>query len=99
MPPPAAADVAVAQFVELAAEPLLLAELPAAAELLEELELLHPAASKIDPTAAADATIAFDARKVNPPHAGPGSTGASVGILAKQVAILHKEVERKVTGW
>jgi len=67
----------VAQFVELAAEPLLLlAELPAAAELLEELELLHPAASKIDPTAAADATIAFDARKVKPsPCRPPGILG------------------------
>ena len=77
MPPPVAADVAVAQFVELAAEPLLLlAELPAAAELLEELELLHPAASKIDPTAAADATIAFDARKVKPsPCRPPGILG------------------------
>jgi len=39
---------------------------PAAAELLaelEELELLQPAASKIDPTAATAATIALDARK------------------------------------
>jgi hypothetical protein len=76
MPPPAAAEVAVAQFVELAAEPLLLAELPATgAELLEELELLQPAASKIDPTAAAVATIAFDARKVKPSHAAPRARG------------------------
>jgi hypothetical protein len=78
MPPPAAADVAVAQFAELAAEPLLLGELPAAAaaELLEELELLQPAASKIDPIAAADATIAFDARKVIPsPARLPGVNG------------------------
>jgi hypothetical protein len=42
---------------------------PPAAELLgevaelEELELLQPAASKIDPTAATAATIALDARK------------------------------------
>ena len=55
----------VAQFVVEAALELP----PAAAALLEELaelvepELLHPAASKIDPTAAADATIALDARK------------------------------------
>jgi hypothetical protein len=97
MPPPAAAEVAVAQFVELAAPPLLL--LPdAAAELLEELELLHPAASRIDPTAATDATIAFDARKVKPSPCRPWSTGASVGILARQVVILAKWVERKVTG-
>ncbi len=61
----------MAQFVELAAEPLPLAELPAAAELLEELELLHPAASKIEPIAAADATIAFDARKVKPSPCRP----------------------------
>jgi hypothetical protein len=57
MPPQAAAEVHVAQSVVLADEPP-----PAAAELLELL--LHPAASRIDPTAAADATIAFDARKV-----------------------------------
>ena len=79
----------MAQFVELAAEPLLLDdELPVAAELLEELELLQPAASKIDPIAAADATIAFDARKVKPsPCRPPGvCRGASVGILARQVA-------------
>ena len=30
---------------------------------LDELELLQPAASKIDPIAATDATIALDARK------------------------------------
>jgi hypothetical protein len=69
MPPPAATEVAVDQSVVLAA-PVLLAVLPLAAELLEELEL-HPAASKIDPTAAAVATIAFDARKVEPSHASP----------------------------
>ncbi len=57
----------VAQFADEAA---LAEELPPPAaallgELAElvELELLHPAASKIDPTAAADATIALDARK------------------------------------
>lgn len=62
--------MAVAQL-QLAAALALAVELPppAAAELLagldelEELELLQPAASKIDPTAATDATIAFDARK------------------------------------
>jgi hypothetical protein len=70
MPPPAEADVTVDQSLELAAEPLLLAE------PLEELELLHPAASRIDPTAATDATIAFDARKVKPsPCRPPRSTG------------------------
>jgi hypothetical protein len=68
MPPPAVADVAVAQFAEA---PALLLPPAAAALLLEELELLQPAASKIDPTAATDATIAFDARKVKPSHAGP----------------------------
>jgi len=68
MPPKAAAEVAVLALTDGAA----LAEVlvPAAAELLagalaelEELELLQPAASKIDPTAATDATIALDARK------------------------------------
>ena len=71
MPPPWLADVAVDQFV--AAELLVPAaadeELPAAAGvlLLEEPELPQPAASKIDPTAAAATTIVFDARKLNPP--------------------------------
>src|SRR5215470_38097 len=71
MPPPPAADVAVDQSVELAELPPAEDELPAAAAVLEELELLQPAASMIDPTAAAVATIAFDARKVKPSHAGP----------------------------
>jgi len=82
MPPPPAAEVAVAQLAELAAEPPLLA----GAELLEELELLQPAASNIDPTAAAVATIAFDARKVKPSRAAPRGAGAGVSILARQVA-------------
>ena len=56
----------MAQFAA-PAEPLPLAaadDPPAAAALLEELELelLQPAASKIDPTAATVAAIAFDAR-------------------------------------
>jgi hypothetical protein len=61
--------VTVDQSVELP-ELLPAEELPAAAEL-EGPELLQPAASMIDPTAAAVATIAFDARKVKPSHAGP----------------------------
>jgi hypothetical protein len=73
MPPPAVADVAVDQSVVVPAPAAADDELPAAAgaELLEELELLQPAASMIDPTAAAVATIAFDARKVKPSHARP----------------------------
>ena len=77
MPPPAAADVAVDQSVVVPAEllaPAAAGELAvaAAAAVLEELELLlHPAASMIDPTAAAVATIAFDARKVKPSRARP----------------------------
>jgi hypothetical protein len=71
MPPPAVADVAVDQSVVLL-EVLLEVEPPAAAgaELLEELEA-QPAASKTDPTAAAVATIAFDARKVKPSPCRP----------------------------
>ncbi len=64
MPPPEAAEVAVLQSVELAAEPLAPPVAAAALALLVELELLHPAASNIEPTAAAVATIAFDARTV-----------------------------------
>jgi hypothetical protein len=73
MPPPAVADVAVDQSVVVPAELPAAAELAvaAAAALLVELELLHPAASRIDPTAAAVATIAFEARKVKPSHARP----------------------------
>jgi hypothetical protein len=71
MPPPPAAEVAVDQSVELPAELPPDDELPAAALELEEPELLQPAASMIDPTAATVATIAFDARKVKPSHARP----------------------------
>jgi len=45
--------------------------------LLELDELLQPAASKMDPTAAAVATIALDARKINPPLP-PRGCGASL---------------------
>jgi len=77
MPPPWAAEVAVDQSVvaaELLAPAAADVALPAAAgaALLEELELPQPAASKIVPTAATDATIAFDARKINPPMPAPG---------------------------
>ncbi len=59
--------MAVAQL-QLAAALAVEPPLPAAALLgelaeLVELELLQPAASKIDPTAATPATIALDARK------------------------------------
>jgi hypothetical protein len=78
---------------EALAEPLI-DELPeAAGVVLVELELLQPAASNTDPTAATVATIAFDARKVNLP-CHPRSTGVSVGILARQVGILANQVER-----
>jgi hypothetical protein len=69
----AAAEVAVLAFADALG---LLDELAAAEEKLEpvaagallvELELLHPAASIIDPIAAVAATIAFDARKVTLP--------------------------------
>jgi hypothetical protein len=69
----AAAEVAVLGFADAAGLPEVLAaaeeelEPVAAGALLVELELLHPAASRIDPTAAAAATIAFDARKVTLP--------------------------------
>ena len=57
----------MAQLAVLEAEALAEEPPPAAAlvaELAElELELLQPAASKIDPTAATPATIALDARK------------------------------------
>jgi hypothetical protein len=73
MPPPAVADVAVDQSVVVPAELLApeLAVAAAAAGLVELELLLQPAASMIDPTAAAVATIAFDARKVKPSHARP----------------------------
>jgi hypothetical protein len=74
MPPKAAAEVAVLASTDAA---LPVAVLPLlAAELLEELdELLQPAASKMEPTAAAVATITLDARKVKPSPAAPGVWG------------------------
>jgi hypothetical protein len=73
IPPPAVADGAVDQSVELLELPPAAEDEPpaAAAVALEEPELPQPAASNIDPTAAAAATIAFDARKVKPSHARP----------------------------
>ena len=79
----------MAQFVEPAELPPL-AEAPPAAALLEELELLQPAASMIDPTAAQVATIALDARKVKPSPAAPEVWG-DLGILARQVVILANQ--------
>jgi hypothetical protein len=65
MPPQEAAEVHVAQFAVEAALELPPPAAAVAGELAElvELELLHPAASKTDPTAATAATIALDARK------------------------------------
>lgn len=102
MPPKAAAEVAVlastaAVLLLLAVAELLLLPLAAAAELVEELdELAQPAASKMEPTAAAVATIALDARKVKPSPAAPRVWG-DLGILARQVVILTNQPERKVS--
>lgn len=66
VPPHEAAEVHVAQFVVEAAlelPPPAAALLDELAELVELELLLHPAASRTDPTAAAAATIALDARK------------------------------------
>ena len=64
MPPKAAAEVAVlastAAVLALAVPPE-----PLAAVELDELE--QPAARRMEPTAATLATIALDARKINPP--------------------------------
>ena len=74
MPPKAAAEVAVlastAAVLALAVPP---AELLAAGALLEELE--QPAARRMEPTAATLATIALDARKINPPMLPQGIPG------------------------
>ncbi|HEX4093662.1 MAG TPA: hypothetical protein VHZ33_33510 [Trebonia sp.] len=101
MPPKAAAEVAVLgltaavlALAELLAEPL--AGALAGAELLEELEELQPAARRMEPTAATLATIALDARKINPPML-PQGYGAGLGILARQVVILANQLERKVS--
>jgi hypothetical protein len=63
MPPQAVSEAHVAQSVVLAEEPPPAAALVVELAELDELELLQPAASKIDPTAATAATIALDARK------------------------------------
>jgi hypothetical protein len=103
MPPKAAAEVAVLgltaavlALAELLAEPLAGALALAGAELLEELEELQPAARRMEPTAATLATIALDARKINPPML-PQGYGAGLGILARQVVILANQLERKVS--
>jgi len=77
MPPKAAAEVAVlASTDEVLPVAVLLLAPAAAAELDEELdELLQPAASKMEPTAAAVATIALDARKVKPSPCRPWGMG------------------------
>jgi hypothetical protein len=79
MPPKAAAEVAVLASTDavLPDAVLLLAPPVAAAALLLELDelLLQPAASKMDPTAAAVATIALDARKVKPSPCRPWGMG------------------------
>jgi len=68
MPPQAVTEEQVAQSVVLPdAEP----------DAVDELLELHPAASRIDPTAAVAATIAFDARKVRPSHAAPRGAGSA----------------------
>ena len=99
MPPKAAAEVAVlgltAAVLALALEEPLAGAL-AGAELLEELEELQPAARRMEPTAATLATIALDARKINPPMLPPGF-GAGLGILARQVVILANQPEREVS--
>jgi hypothetical protein len=101
MPPKAAAEVAVlaSTAAVLALEVLLdelLDELPTAGAVLVELdELEQPAARRMEPTAATLATIALDARKINPPMLPPGF-GAGLGILARQVVILANQLEREV---
>jgi hypothetical protein len=92
-PPPAAADEAAAQFAELPAAAELVG--PAAAELLELLELeAQPATSTMLPTAAQAATIALVERKVNPPM--PSPDGESSVSLARQVPIVAKAGKREV---
>jgi hypothetical protein len=96
MPPKAAAEVAVLASTD-AVLPVAVLLLLAAAELLELDELLEqPAASKMDPTAAAAATIALDARKVNTLPLPPLGLRDDLGILARQVVILANQPERKV---
>lgn len=91
MPPQEAVELHVAKFVEL-----LLPE-PAADELLELPELLHPAARTTVPNAATVATIALFARKAVPPMPPPGEAG--LVILARQVLMVTNECKRKVADW
>src|SRR5487761_1306439 len=89
MPPPAAADVAVAHFAEL---PLFE---PVAPEPPELFELLQPAASTMPPIAAV-ATIALNARKVVPSQPASRNRRAGIDILARQAAIVANDSEQKV---
>jgi hypothetical protein len=78
MPPKAAAEVAVlastAAVLALEVPPV---ELAAGVEL-EELE--QPAARRMEPTAATLATIALDARKINPPMLPAGIPGQACAL-------------------
>jgi hypothetical protein len=84
MPPKAVAEVAVlASTAAALALAVLLVELlaevlAAGAVVLVLEELLQPAARRMEPTAAAVATIALDARKINPPMLPPGYEGQAL---------------------
>src|ERR1700685_1320603 len=88
MPPPAAAEVAVAQVV-----PLLLLALP-----LLELEELQAAVSTRPLTTAAPAAISCLERTIFPPKHSPREPGSKSHILARQVEIMTSQGKREVAG-
>jgi hypothetical protein len=89
MPPPAAAEVAVAQLVPL----LLLLALP-----LLELEELQAAVSTRPLTTAAPAAISCLERTIFPPKHSPRDPGSKSHILARQVEIMTSQGKQEVAG-
>jgi hypothetical protein len=92
MPPPAAAEVAVAQLVVL----VLLVLVPVLL-LLELDELLQAAVSSMPLATAAVAAITCLARTISLPSTVPGTRDARSQILARQVEIMTSQQKREVS--
>jgi len=93
MPPPAAAEVAVAQLVVLVLVVLLVLVLL----LLELDELLQAAVSSTPLATAAVAAITCLARTISLPSTVPGTRDARSQILARQVEIMTSQQKRQVS--
>jgi hypothetical protein len=93
MPPPAAAEVAVAQLVLL----VLLLELVLPLLLLLELDELQAAVSSTPLATAAVAATMCLARTISLPSTVPGIRDPRSQILARQVEIMTSQDKREVS--